>query len=221
MFKVPDVTGDRVRRVAERAATDLARHKITQRLDYGLYRSWRCQEPGTWVHGFDVNTGPGWLMVTGDMGTFMWERTADMIGWAKGSIESLSYFAEKVPREFKIKEYDPEKAKAWLLGEVIEFWCDHAGCDMDDDDWNDWRNMLELYRDGDPTEQLDWERDVMEARIADGGDWPDFYSYTYHFLWVREGLRWFFANMDKAAYARSYSLSWMISASAAATKLSV
>jgi hypothetical protein len=198
VLKVPDAVGDRVRDVAKRAAKDLAQHEITLRLDHGLYRAWRCRRPRDWAYGFDVHTGPGWLMVTGDMGTCMWERTTDMVSWVRGSINSLSYFAEKVPREFKIKEYDPAMAKAWLLWEIVGYYNDHCGCDMRKQDWDRWQALLDLYRESDPDDQLGFEREVYESGIADGSDWPNFKNYCYHFLWIREGLKWFLANLDKA-----------------------
>jgi hypothetical protein len=202
VLKVPDVVGDRVRSVVNQAKKDLSEHQVTMRLNNGLWRSWRCQRPGSWVYGFDVTTGPGWIMVTGDMGTCVWERTADMIDWAEASINSLSYFAEKVPREIKIKEYDPDKAKAWLLGEIVDYFNDHCGSDdhggMDDKQWTHWHRLLTLYRHEDPSDQMEFAQAIHKSGVADGSDWPNFYNYTYHFLWIREGLKWFFAHKDQA-----------------------
>lgn len=205
MFKVPCPITDRVKDVARRAKNDLAKHTITQTLDAGLYRAWKCGEPGNCINAFEVVTGPGWLLIRGDMGTCLWERTNDMLGWCRGSINSLDYFAEKVPREIKIKEYDPDRARAWLLEQVLDFWNDHCGSDdhggMDEDDWKQWETLKDLYRESDPTEKLDFEREVMNSGINDGGDYPDWENYTYHFLWQREALKWLFANLDKVKNA--------------------
>jgi hypothetical protein len=197
MFKAHCPVADRVRDVARRAIKDLAKHVATQTLDAGLYRAWKCGEPGNCINAFEVVTGPGWLLIRGDMGTCLWERTNDMLGWCRGSINSLGYFAEKVSREIKIKEYDPDIAKAWLLDQIIDFWNDHHGDDMDADEWHQWKEITDLYRDGDPSEKLDWERDVMDTGINDGGDYPDWRNYTYHFLWQREALKWLFAEITK------------------------
>ena len=96
------------------AVTAFAGHKIEQRLNQGMFRSWRCRRDGTWAYGFDVTTIPGTLVITGDIGELIVQRSEDMISWSSGSIHSIDYFAEKVPRSMETGEFCVEVAKEFL-----------------------------------------------------------------------------------------------------------
>lgn len=68
------------------------------RLDQGVYRHLEFrQADGSWNHGFHIITTPWRLMVTGDMGTWVFSRLEDMFEFFrtdKGRI-NCSYWAEK------------------------------------------------------------------------------------------------------------------------------
>lgn len=44
----------------------------------GIYRHIRFRQPGTMCMHFDLITWPGYLCYTGDMGTYVFTRLADM-----------------------------------------------------------------------------------------------------------------------------------------------
>lgn len=88
--------------------------------DDGLYRHLRFRQPGTMCMHFDLVTWPGYLCYTGDMGTYVFTRTTDMLEFfrrpehCRYSID-MRYWAEKVVAGDKsgsgdgVKEFSPEK----------------------------------------------------------------------------------------------------------------
>jgi hypothetical protein len=162
-----------------------------------LARAWRCSEPGSCNNAFTLYSVPGRLMIGGDQGFCAWERERDMIAWARGAIDSIDYFAEKVPREIKVKEYDPECVRAWIAEndkDVLE-----GEHEPDSKFVKIW--IGELRRDLlEAVEGIHDERDVCQ-KIYDSGicdEVPDFDNFTYRFLWQRQSLKWFFKQLPQA-----------------------
>lgn len=108
---------------------DVHEHRMTVLHDTGLYRHLRFQKPGTVIGQFDIVTWPGHLSFSGDMGSYVFARLADMLeffrGAPAGAIEvNLAYWAEKcqaADRDSGIKEYRPERFR-----EEIERWLDES-----------------------------------------------------------------------------------------------
>ena len=57
---------------------DVAEHGLTVLRDDGVERHLRFCKPGTYCYGFDLITFPGHLLVTGDCGSFLFQRLDDM-----------------------------------------------------------------------------------------------------------------------------------------------
>lgn len=57
---------------------DVAQHVMEVLRDDGLYRHIRFRKPGTMCMHFDLITWPGYLCYSGDMGTYVFARLADM-----------------------------------------------------------------------------------------------------------------------------------------------
>lgn len=189
---------------AELAAKAFAEHKIRMRLNQGMFRSWRCQKPETWCYGFDITTTPGALLVTGDIGTLVVERTNDMISWASSAVRSIDYFAQKVPHEIATEKFDIEVAKEWIgdeiaecrrnYAEAVEFMNTNAQKDFDEQlgKLSDLKITLDEYG------EHGFITELADSGLVDGCDWPNFKNYTSSFLWQREAVKWFIENMDKA-----------------------
>lgn len=187
-----DPVRERINHIAALAKDAFKDHQIEQQFDNGLWRSWRCRRAKSWAYGFDVVTGPGWIMLRGDLGTMCWERELDMVKWARGAINDLSYFAEKVSAG-QTKEYDQECAKAWLAAEIEEAENNAGG---DEQRLCELSELLDLDN-GEPENEHAWKEQVHTSGVCDGGDWPDWNNYTNRFLWLREALKWFLANMKE------------------------
>lgn len=111
---------------------DIAEHVLTILKEDGVYRHIRCQVPGTMMEHFDIITWPGYLCYTGDMGTYVFTRTTDMLEFfrrpdhCRYSID-MRYWAEKVEagdrhgRGGGILEFSKEKFDKRVWEVVNEF----------------------------------------------------------------------------------------------------
>lgn len=85
----------------QRFERDTADHEMAVVRDEDLYRHLRFNAPGTWCMGFDIVTWPGYLVICGDVETYVFAREADMFDWFLGSREARteinpSYWSEKL-----------------------------------------------------------------------------------------------------------------------------
>lgn len=87
-----------------RALEILRRHQMTIEHDEGEHRSLYFGRPGSSAYHFRINTWPGHLCISGDMGTYVFSRLRDMFefhangdDWAAMPIRiNASYWAEKI-----------------------------------------------------------------------------------------------------------------------------
>lgn len=194
----------RVAAIAKMAAHNFRNHSVRQlyRADSlvgepqnpnRVYAGWRCKDPASWAHGFDVFSFPGRLMVTGDIGLMVWEREENMLAWANSSLASIDYFAGKVVQEIKTKEYDRDCVVAWMH-EVDQ---DILNGEIDYDSRRA-KMWLTEVRDAVKSAVDDGEHEVMrvicDSGFEDGCDMPSFDNWRYDFLWAREAVRWFLYN---------------------------
>lgn len=189
--KKKDARQRRIDQIHELSAKAFANHKIEQRLDECMFRSWRCTKPGTWIYGFDITTMPGTLVITGDIGELIVQRAEDMIAWASGSVRSIDYFAEKVPRSMETGEFCVEVAKEFLSELRQDLKRDR---ELDDESREKIAELMQIL-DGD--EIGDFPAELYLSGLIDGCDMPNLKNYTSNFLWCREALIWFLENLDK------------------------
>lgn len=105
---------------------DVADHVMEVMRDDGVYRHIRFRKPGTMCMHFDLITWPGYLCYTGDMGTYVFTRLADMFEFFRTDrtyatrtgrrlAVNLSYWSEKLEavdgnrRGGAAKEFSEEK----------------------------------------------------------------------------------------------------------------
>lgn len=105
---------------------DVAEHQLHVIRDDGVNRHIRFKKPGTSCYYFDLITWPGHLCYTGDMGTYVFQRTEDMFEFFRQDREynqrhgralsiNLGYWAEKLIAVDgnrgggKVKEFDEDK----------------------------------------------------------------------------------------------------------------
>ena len=65
----------------EQFLNDVKLHKLSVNLDQGVYRDITVKNPNTVAMHYNITTRPGYLMITGDMGDFIFQRTEDMFGF--------------------------------------------------------------------------------------------------------------------------------------------
>ena len=106
----------------DRFLKDVAAHIMTIELDQGVHRSIRFGQPGTSCMHFRLTTWPGHLAFSGDMGTFVFERLADMFQFFRARPEdgekvpiNIGYWMEKCEaqdtRGAGMREFDMDRVK--------------------------------------------------------------------------------------------------------------
>ena len=78
--------------------SDVVEHRMKVHMDNGVYRHLEFSKPGTNCYRFDITTWPGYLCVTGDMGTWTFSRLRDMFEFFGGAFEhgiNTGYWSEK------------------------------------------------------------------------------------------------------------------------------
>lgn len=160
---------------------DTQEHRMTILQNEGVYRHIRVAKPGTINMSFNVTTFPGYLVFTGDMGSFTFSRLHDMfdfmdIDWNRPvPTIDYSYWEEKAEAVYKhggTKTYDVERlrysaVRAFREYEFLE------GCRMDA--WKCFREDVMEHLSGDDMRD-DMER-VMSWRIEGKYPFQDFYEY--------------------------------------------
>lgn len=76
---------------------DVKEHVMRVRLDRGLHRSLRFQNPRTIHLYFDINTWPGFLSISGDMGDYTFARIPDMFEFFRPPDRDCVYTRRKLP----------------------------------------------------------------------------------------------------------------------------
>lgn len=181
--------------VKKSAEENLKNHRVRQRhRDGDTVRLWRCDNNGSSVYHFSVCAPPGWLIVYGDMGECMWSREPDMINFARKSINSLGYFSEKASHDSKIYEQRGELITEFLA----EYETDHLRDYGDEMTAEQLEVLNELRYSWSKSEDIEgWLREFYESDLCnDCESMPDVKSFTYHYLWKIEALKWFLAKLD-------------------------
>lgn len=188
---------------------DISSHQLTVIRDDGIYRHLRFERQKTNAYYFDIITWPGYLAVTGDMGTWAFSRIADMFDFFtaahSGKQESFQinpgYWSEKFESgagcrrtESPCYEFD-ETALAKILDEWHAEWLLGAGEDADEFERDDVAEKIaDLKR-----ERFSNESQAYTA--VDDADLPDFdmqyafegrsmQQYSYHYLWICYAIVW-------------------------------
>lgn len=183
--------------VKERFANHIANNPeyVVQQMhrDDDVVKLWRCGKPQSSTCSFYICSSIGCLMVYGDMGEFMWERCRDMIPFVRGSIHSLNYFSEKVPHGIEIKEECSELIEEWF-SEIKQEWVENGsewGSEEEDaleelrESWDTWQDVGRFMQ-----EFFD------SVFYNDCESFPNTKFYTFQYLWIIEGLKWFIEQLD-------------------------
>lgn len=120
-----------IRQAGEAFTRNTATHEMTVLRDDGLYRHLRFRHMAEQKDGspkpsssywFDIITWPGYLVITGDMETFVFARTTDMFEFFRGDRVNPGYWAEKLqaPRPEQVKRYNEALFREHVAEDVAE-----------------------------------------------------------------------------------------------------
>lgn len=187
--------------IAERFARDTATHQMIVALDDGLYRHVSFRRPGTTLYRFDLITWPGHLTVTGDCGTYVFARTADMFGFFRGKDRgwiNAGYWAEKLraPEPAAAKRYDVDVLRRLVHEHVAE----------DIRDGRAPRGIGRAVREDiyEAPESLDESGahallrrfEYQGYRFSDTWEW-DLTDWDWQYLWCCHAIAWGITQYDK------------------------
>lgn len=175
---------------------DVASHQLTVNLDQGVFRDITIKKPSSSDMHYNITTRPGFLIFTGDMGDFIFERTNDMFGFFRSQDDAyhinIGYWAEKI-QAGKVSEFDPEIACESVKQYLVNFLDDMDLSDLEDQEKS--KQALEAVNSFIGSNQHSGEFDFWEeinswdAGEAGGLELSDFWEVattakTYHFVWA-------------------------------------
>ncbi|MEN0626048.1 hypothetical protein AAIG33_01240 [Phytobacter ursingii] len=195
------------KKLLSRFMRDTAHHNVIIEHDEGVYRHLIFKAPGTNSYRFDIITWPGYLTVTGDMGTWTFAREWDMITdfFPAGTAGGINpgYWSEKIEagthggRDAICYEFD-EDSFIKALNAYLDGWRDNHD---EEDDSDDIEQAMEV-RDGLSQEgfnnadaaayalyNADWPRSIDTFELAESVNYS-LKTYSFHFLWICYAIVW-------------------------------
>lgn len=194
-------------KILTRFIRDVASHQLEVIREDGLYRHLRFRRPHTSVYYFDLVTWPGYLTVTGDMGTWTFTRIADMFefftdshfGMRDSFLINPGYWSEKFESgaggsryDSPCYEFDDDGFDAGL-DEWLSMYLEE--CEDEDDKeraseavrelkGNGFRQKHEAYQ---AVENADWPDDVRKWDLMEG---MSLQRHSHHYLWICYAIVW-------------------------------
>lgn len=217
LYPAPDAACSR-----EQFLKDVAGHQMEVLRDDGMYRHLKFRRPDQGAYWFQLTTWPGFLVITGDMGDFVFTRVNDMFtffrpdDWEKAKSElyiNPGYWGEKCVARGRdgLDKFDPATFKARIAD-----WC------ADDDDLTkeQWEQIVgEVIRCADDGHvqavqaALDFQMEVEPDRGPGHRAkyrqyFQDFWEvdcteWQYHYLWCLYAIVWGIQQYDTTMAAKT------------------
>lgn len=195
---------------------DVASHTLTVQHDDGVFRHLKLGKPGTYCMSFMLTTWPGHLAISGDMGTYVFNRLDDMFDFFRtkpqerrnGVREELpinpQYWAEKCEamdtrngRGEGIKEYDRDR----LRDNAKQAWEDHFSDELEGEKakacWEAIESEVLGSSSGHEAYEATSEFNHEGFEFHDSWEW-DNTAYTFRFLWCLYAITWGIRQYDAA-----------------------
>jgi hypothetical protein len=193
---------------------DVAAHALTTQQDSGVFRHLRFAKPGTYCMSFNLTTWPGHLAISGDMGTYVFNRLDDMFQFFRtrpsdhrdGTHEEFpinpQYWAEKCEamdtrngRGEGIKAFDLERLRGHALYDWESHFEDALESDAAKECWKEIEtSVLRSESDHEAHEAAhDFEHEGFT--FSDSWEW-DNTDYVFRFLWCLYAITWGIRQYD-------------------------
>lgn len=185
---------------------DVRDHKMTIELDQGVYRSIRFGRPGASIYYFRLNTWPGSLAISGDMGSYVFSRTRDMFEFFRDP-----YMMGRINPQYwheKADAVDRHGARRFSQERLAEAVRRHS---------DEWQVRLgdaakikaevdDLVRDEFYNEAQAYEA-IQDFEASDGNKFNDFEAdltdWDYHYLWLLRAIVWGIKQYDLVKQGRT------------------
>jgi hypothetical protein len=206
---------------------DAGGHVMTVIRDDGIHRHLRfCKAPpGGSEYWFDLITYPGELVITGDMGTYVFRRLTDMFEFFRTDREynksrgqrlgiNLGYWAQKLeamPRD-GVKEFDEDRFNSVIRERLVNWMRDKRDRTTKEERRDLWDavhdEVLGLSDDNNGSRKTlaaydfvhtvrDGLRDGLRFGFSDLWE-SNFERYTFHFVWVCYAIAWGIKTYDES-----------------------
>lgn len=196
------------KKVLNQFIRNVVAHRLSVIRDDGVYRHLRFQRPGTNSYYFDLVTWPGYLTVTGDMGTWTFSRIEDMFEFFTsahfGKRESFQinpgYWSEKFEAgtghgrhdtpcyEFDADAFD-KSLQEWLVSYLDNGIDEDAAAEANEAIneliGRDFPNETEAFC---ALNEACLPRGVSTFDITEGMGAT--MTYSYHYLWICYAIVW-------------------------------
>jgi hypothetical protein len=183
-----------IQKLLKQFLDDVKTHELTVNLDQGVYRDLTVKNPNTVVMHYNITTRPGYLMITGDMGSFIFNRTEDMFSFFRSELPyqiNPGYWGEKV-KSGVIREFDIGTANSSLQELLTDYL---NGLDLSDaDDRSKSKQALDAVNnfisENQGSSEFDFWANInyWDENEAGGLDLSDFFEYpttkaTFNYIW--------------------------------------
>jgi hypothetical protein len=191
--------------VCERFLKNIENHElIIENDDNEFNRSILCKKSDSWNYYFRIVTYRGGLLITGDMGSWCFERETDMFNFFRGEEINFDYWAEKLvsyDARRKPFEFDDDL----FTKEVVEDFENYFDDDIEERpgllrQFSDWVESYEYYNNA-------FHRIVEVKDFCDEHNLPygDFMEMVHnagrkpnsHLEWCMNAIIWVIAEYDK------------------------
>ena len=188
----------------EQFIKDIADHQMTVKLDSGIYRHLRFQQPKTSNMWFDIVTWPGVLTIHGDMGTWTFSRVEDMFTFFRDEKMRInpSYWGEKLRGgvhggRISAMVWDKDVLEKQVMDSLDNY-------DLDDADRKALTEELkdQIFNCEEKYEVIMAIRD-FRCKLPTRGDFsfdlcefPSGKEYCYHFIWCLYAIVWSIQQWD-------------------------
>lgn len=168
----PDVAAD--------FASHTTDHELTILRDEGVYRHVRCREPGTGIWGWDIVTWPGYLAMSGDLGSWTFTRESDML---------VDFFSGRVNVGYWLEKCVSWDRHSHARGTVSAERVRTAAADHPDGDWT---HAIEVATEYDGTTEMSPVYEALMDVYPDAWEWtitePDIHAVRalHAIAWTRE-----------------------------------
>lgn len=179
----------------EKFEKDVAGHEMTIACDDGLHRHLTFKRPGSSTYHFHITTWPGYLAISGDMGTFVFARLPDMFEFFRGEREiNPGYWSEKLAAHDRngVRQFDND-----LYVEALKHHFERWYFDNNSDRAKAWAAIEDEFSgilDATTTEEAiryahAWKCPVTGQHFTDFWDYR-LEDYTYQFIWCCRAILW-------------------------------
>jgi hypothetical protein len=199
---------------------DAGSHVMTVIRDDGVHRHLRFRKapPGGSEHWFDLITYPGELVITGDMGTYVFRRLTDMFEFFRTDREynekrgrklgiNLGYWAEKLQAmpDKGVKEFDEDRFNSVIRERLVNWMRDNRDRTSEEERRDLWDAAHDevIHADGKERKEIaayDFVHTVRDGLRFHFSDlWgSNFERYTFHFIWVCYAIAWGIKTYDES-----------------------